>query len=759
MTFWAGLGIVIVSALLLWLGIPATETSAHANQVRSNPAPGTTLEQSPDRVVVWFSEPISEEFSSIRVLDPAGNQVDNGGSQLDPTEPTAMVLPLPPLENGAYVVAWNNLSQVDGHRVFGSFSFGVGEGTDPDLASLPETPLLQSPADPWIRWLFYIGAALSAGVMLFQVFTLAPAANIHRENGTPTSNIKVSSLTFQTLGRVAFWLIVIGLTLALVAQVGALIQQAAISQGEGELAGIIELAIRVAGGTSWGMFWLFQSGAIVVTGILAISAYYRSRAYTPHTFLTETPLGLAALAGSIAVLLISSMTSHNAASPEEARTPAIVTDLIHFIAAAGWVGGLSALVAGIAVVRASKMKSEASNALAIIVPKFTPLATVSAVALVISGSVSTWLQVQVIEAFATPYGRVLIVKIALVFLFISFAALNSFFISKHLPKSGPTLFRFAIAEVVIAAVILITVGWLTGLEPARQYAGRQGIGIPDGVTYFSEDKGVILDLDITPGQVGANTINVTLTDRDGDPFREVLDTRIKIGSLEQDLGEGSFSLLQEVPGVWSSQDYIIPLAGAHQADITVLRREAADSIFSFRFEALATGVYGDPISPDGNLAWTLLGIELAAIAVFMLIFSFGRAEFPKSTMWRGSVAALLIIGILTTANTFTIRAGLASNVANPIPKTSESVSAGAVSYGTYCSRCHGQTGLGDGPERDIVPVPPADLTIHIPLHRDVDLFTFITDGIPESGMPAHRDILEEKEIWDLVNFVRTFPEK
>ena len=52
------------------------KVEAHANHINSVPAPNSELDESPDRVIIWFSEPIEESFSVITVLNSAAERVD-----------------------------------------------------------------------------------------------------------------------------------------------------------------------------------------------------------------------------------------------------------------------------------------------------------------------------------------------------------------------------------------------------------------------------------------------------------------------------------------------------------------------------------------------------------------------------------------------------------------------------------------------------------------------------------------------------------
>jgi methionine-rich copper-binding protein CopC len=118
--------ILVFAAMAIFWALVASPTQsvrAHANQINSNPAPKSELETSPVRVIVWFSESIEESFSVVTVLNSAAERVDLDDSARDPSEPSAISVGLPPLENGTYTVVWKNLSSVDGHKVIGSCVF------------------------------------------------------------------------------------------------------------------------------------------------------------------------------------------------------------------------------------------------------------------------------------------------------------------------------------------------------------------------------------------------------------------------------------------------------------------------------------------------------------------------------------------------------------------------------------------------------------------------------------------------------------
>jgi len=102
----------------------ATVAGAHAYLQRSDPRAKSTVRTPPAQVRLWFSERLEPAFSSVRVVNESGEQVDKGDSQVDPAAPKQLRISLSPLSPGTYKVIWRVLS-VDGHVTEGNFTFRV----------------------------------------------------------------------------------------------------------------------------------------------------------------------------------------------------------------------------------------------------------------------------------------------------------------------------------------------------------------------------------------------------------------------------------------------------------------------------------------------------------------------------------------------------------------------------------------------------------------------------------------------------------
>jgi mono/diheme cytochrome c family protein len=103
----------------------------------------------------------------------------------------------------------------------------------------------------------------------------------------------------------------------------------------------------------------------------------------------------------------------------------------------------------------------------------------------------------------------------------------------------------------------------------------------------------------------------------------------------------------------------------------------------------------------------------------------------------------------------------AAALKNPVPAAAESVSAGSATFAKQCATCHGAAGKGDGVMAAKLKSKPADLTdaewTHGP--SDGEIFTLIRDGARNAGMKGYRGVLTDRQMWDLVNYIRALGPK
>jgi cbb3-type cytochrome c oxidase subunit III len=131
-----------------------------------------------------------------------------------------------------------------------------------------------------------------------------------------------------------------------------------------------------------------------------------------------------------------------------------------------------------------------------------------------------------------------------------------------------------------------------------------------------------------------------------------------------------------------------------------------------------------------------------------------------STSLRNSAAAVLIISLVVlVVSAQTDRRKEAQKLKNPVASDAGSIAEGKQLFGRYCAACHGPGGKGDG-GMALSGGTPSDLTDEKWDFGSTDgeIFAVIRDGT-SSDMEAYKDKLSEKQIWTIVNFVRSLGPK
>jgi copper transport protein len=109
---------VFAGGLLL---VAAVSAQAHAHLQQATPADGSVLEAAPSELVLRFSE--AAQLTALTVARDGGTQ--QKVTPLPHKPQAQIVVKLPPLAPGHYVVSWRALS-ADGHVVPGEIRFTLG---------------------------------------------------------------------------------------------------------------------------------------------------------------------------------------------------------------------------------------------------------------------------------------------------------------------------------------------------------------------------------------------------------------------------------------------------------------------------------------------------------------------------------------------------------------------------------------------------------------------------------------------------------
>lgn len=149
----------------------------------------------------------------------------------------------------------------------------------------------------------------------------------------------------------------------------------------------------------------------------------------------------------------------------------------------------------------------------------------------------------------------------------------------------------------------------------------------------------------------------------------------------------------------------------------------------------------------------MLFVVVALVAAGAVVLYAGVFN-TSATMGVGSVERFLAI---TAVNASTSRR--APTMTNPLLVTPEVMNAGLDHYASNCIGCHGAPGVERAEMgRGLNPPAPELTAPWMKKKSDGELYWMIGQGIRMSGMPAFSRTLEDRELWELVAFVRHLPD-
>src|SRR5688572_19704510 len=204
----------LVILVILYSASIATPVSAHALLVRSTPAANAVLLQAPVQVEIFFSEPVEEGLSSIRVFDSNNLSVDAGDVRVDPADPTRLTVTLHSLTEGVYTVTWKVVSSIDGHQTTGSFPFAVGNANAEAVSAIQQRSTFRLPFSTLLsKFLMLVSLALLLGHRLFIALVWDPAIRTNHSD-------VVKPPVWETFYRLGLIRILISIGIGMLAQGG-----------------------------------------------------------------------------------------------------------------------------------------------------------------------------------------------------------------------------------------------------------------------------------------------------------------------------------------------------------------------------------------------------------------------------------------------------------------------------------------------------------------------------------------------------------
>ncbi|MER7170980.1 copper resistance CopC/CopD family protein [Streptomyces mesophilus] len=615
----------LVQFLLLFVAVTgallagAAPASAHAALTGSDPGQGSVVQQAPDKVTLHFTEKVAMSDDSVRVLDPKGKQVDKGkikdvSSGKSASYEKQLVAGLP---DGTFTVAWKAVS-TDSHPVSGAFSFSIGAPSDTTVqlsgqeAGGGAVGVLYGIA----RYVSYAAFTVMAGGAAFVLICWPKGA------------------TARPLQRlVAYgWVALTAATLALLLLRGPYTDSGKLSDVL-DLGQISEVLQTKTGAALVSRLLLLAAAALFIAVLFGAYAKRETAEAKPEEAAEKRDLtfGLAIGGTVVAAGIASTWALAEHASSGIQTGIAMPVDVLHLLAVATWLGGLTALL--VALFKVPSLEASAAR-------RFSSLAFWSVVVLAGTGLYQSWRQVGSWSALTgTSYGQLLIVKIGLVAVLLGVGWISRRWTAglaesataesgakaaegpgakvveqrakvgvaagktpknpkraaqlarqqaavaaareKRLRDADPGragLRRSVLAEAGVAVVLLAVTTVLTSTEPGRtveqseQSAPAAAANQPLDLTLPFDTKGEDgkgnLRIDMTPGRTGANELHVWATRPNGKPF-DLPEVTVAFTLESKDIGPLPVTPDRIVTGHWSSTGVQIPMGGEWELAVTV----------------------------------------------------------------------------------------------------------------------------------------------------------------------------------------------
>ena len=524
--------ILIVLLVLSLTSIPFV--SAHPFTEETIPNLSSNAPTGVSEVIVYFSEPVELNFSTLKVLDNNGNQIDNKDTDYYQDE-KSLIITTSPLEDGVYTVTTKVLSKIDGHLVPGAFLFAVGDAViDPKLLDNQSSAELIFFPEAGARFPGIVGQTIVLGVIIASLIIW----------GTQNKQlIKEELEQIEITHHQKFMSITgIGLLLIFISNILMIAVQTV----------RLETSPIEAIQTNFGSIWLIRMAiTIVLLGI-----WFGLDRKKNLTKKTQIPMLIAMLA----LIGTSSLIGHGAASGE---TPALILDYIHNLVAAVWIGGIFYFVFTL-LPTLSKLKEINREKMSLaLIPRFSIAFVISIGIVIITGPTLLWfLESDVGLITDSLYGQLIMLKITIAAVMISLGGFFQFRVQKNAEKNFQSgkinvhkkLKRSLKIDATLGVILLGVVALLTnGTLPAGEIQNADAQEIIYGFKTIEFTDNAKFEIQISPFSSGVNTILVKVSDVDNNPIYDSNQLKVKIANPSKNISP------IEIPMEITKEDNDIPV--------------------------------------------------------------------------------------------------------------------------------------------------------------------------------------------------------
>ena len=506
--------ILIILLVLSLTSIPFV--SAHPFTDETIPNLSSNAPTGVSEVIVYFSEPVELNFSTLKVLDNNGNQIDNKDTDYYQDE-KSLIVTTSPLEDGVYTVTTKVLSKVDCHLVPGAFLFAVGDVViDPKLLENQSSIDLIFYPEAGARFPGIVGQTIVLGVVIASLIIWGTQNKQSIKEELEQVQIKHHQ-KFMSITGIGLMLIFISNILMIAVQTVRL-----------------ETSPIEAIQTYFGTIWL----ARMIITIVLLGIWFTLDRKTNVTKKIQIPM----LVAMLALISTSSLIGHGAASGE---TPALILDYIHNLVAAVWIGGIFYFVFTL-LPALSKLKEENREKMSLaLIPRFSIAFIISIGIVIITGPLLMWfLESDVGLITESVYGQLIILKIAIASVMVALGGFFQFRVQKTAEKNFQSgkidvhrkLRRSLKVDAALGVVLLGVVALLTnGTLPEGQFQDASAQEIIYGFKTIEFTDNAKFEIQITPFSSGVNTILVQVSDFNNNPIYDANAIKVKMANPSKNI--------------------------------------------------------------------------------------------------------------------------------------------------------------------------------------------------------------------------------
>ncbi len=545
----ARLGVVSTLAVIILIAM-AAPAWAHAILNSADPPLDGVATQAPTQVSLTYSENVEVSFGAVRIYTCAGKRVTTGAPHHSPDSARTVLVSVPKLDNGVYIVSWRVIS-ADSHPVQGTYSFRVGPGAAPSVNGCSAETTATSSKTVGVLFGFARGGVFAGLALLIggAVFLLLVSAGTSAQRST----------------RRATW---IGWIVLAVSTVAALMLQGPYAAGSGIGDAVKWSVVRDVLHTRFGHVTEVRLLLIIAAlALLAVLGPVMRGRRAPIWWIVAGAAVAAGLAGT------PGFAGH--AATGDFTIFAVPLDTIHVLAMSVWLGGLVVLLI-------AALGGGFSGGLRRALTTFSRIAFWCVVALIGSGIFASWRQVgfRVRGYTSTSYGHILLVKLAVIVGLVGLAAISRSIVRgrRAAPLDAPDsaiaaidertiagLRRSVAGEVVLGLAVLAVTALLVNAQPARSaLVPRLFSG---SVTAGTGANAMTIEVTVDPARVGLNQIHIyTLTPKGANLTVRDISAKLVDGNTSVPAG-----LEKAGPNHFLTNSAAIPTAGKYQMLVEVTR--------------------------------------------------------------------------------------------------------------------------------------------------------------------------------------------